>query len=222
MAGDSCEWDSAAGVERLKAGDAEAWAGVVGGYDNRLRHDIFASLSKRGLAEDSLGDITQETWLAAVRYIHDFAWKGDESLYHWLRVISINQIRRRARRLRHHNPPERLDQLNPSKSQSSWELAQWLLNQGLLAHDNEVEDKIIQQMDAEEIYRAINAVENPLHRQIAILAFIEGYKTQQIADELKVQPATVAQTKWRIRKHLTHDRSDEAGTIEAGEDDADD
>src|SRR5215204_4973856 len=80
-------------VKRLKDFDAEAWDVLLQYNAVDLRRDIRASLQKRGLAEDLVDDIEQETWLTAVRKIGDFIWENEEKLYNWLRVIALNHIR---------------------------------------------------------------------------------------------------------------------------------
>ena len=62
-----------------------------------MKRDILNSLRKRRLPDEWLGDIEQETWLTAIKRIEDFVWESEEKFYHWLRVISLNHLRRYQR-----------------------------------------------------------------------------------------------------------------------------
>src|SRR5687767_14956901 len=88
----SCHCDSKDGVAKLKQGDQQAWEQLIGCYSRRLRDDIMASLLKRSMPDWSLLDIEQETWMIADQRISEFEWRGHDSLYHWIRVISLYRI----------------------------------------------------------------------------------------------------------------------------------
>lgn len=85
--------DEARLVEQLKQMNADAWNMVVTVYAADLRWDIMNSLKKRNLAASAAEDIEQETWLTAVRRIHEFTLQGPGKLYYWLRVIALNHVR---------------------------------------------------------------------------------------------------------------------------------
>jgi RNA polymerase sigma factor (sigma-70 family) len=81
-------------VLQLRQCDEAAWDILLKYFAEDLRADILASLRKRRLPESWLEDIEQETWLTAIQRLEDFVWVNEEKFYHWLRVISLNHIRR--------------------------------------------------------------------------------------------------------------------------------
>jgi DNA-directed RNA polymerase specialized sigma24 family protein len=93
-------YDNIEAVERLKVGDSQAWRDFVSHYSRRLRYDILISLMKRSLPDESLHDIEQDTWLTAANKMSSFMWRGDGSLYNWLRAISLNHILGRIPRIK--------------------------------------------------------------------------------------------------------------------------
>ncbi len=78
-------------IDKLKAGDASAFDTLVDRYSG----DIFALLFRiTENAEDS-SDLTQDTFLRALRAIKSF--RGDSELKTWLFRIAINESRNRFR-----------------------------------------------------------------------------------------------------------------------------
>lgn len=79
-------------VDRIKRLDEDAWDVMLRNHAGDLRRDIAISLRKRGLSEELVDDIEQETWLTAVRKIAEFVWVDEDKFYRWLRAISLNHI----------------------------------------------------------------------------------------------------------------------------------
>ena len=78
-------------VEKLKSGDAEAFDHLVTKYTP----DVFAVAFRLTEDREEANDITQETFLSAVRGIAGF--RGDSELKTWLIRIAINHSRNRFR-----------------------------------------------------------------------------------------------------------------------------
>jgi RNA polymerase sigma-70 factor (ECF subfamily) len=78
-------------VEKLRSGDAEAFDQLVTKYTP----DVFAVAFRLTEDRDEANDITQETFLSAVRGITGF--RGDSELKTWLIRIAINHSRNRFR-----------------------------------------------------------------------------------------------------------------------------
>jgi RNA polymerase sigma-70 factor, ECF subfamily len=78
-------------IERLRAGEAEAFDELV----NRYTANIYALLMR--LTEDSeeARDLTQDTFLSALKAIKNF--RGDADLKTWLYRIAVNESRNRFR-----------------------------------------------------------------------------------------------------------------------------
>ena len=78
-------------IERLRSGDADAFDQLV----TRYTPDVFAVAFRLTEDREDANDITQETFLSAVRGISGF--RGDSELKTWLIRIAINHSRNRFR-----------------------------------------------------------------------------------------------------------------------------
>src|SRR5215210_6123461 len=78
-------------VERLKAGDQDAFDLLV----SKFAGDIFGLAYRLTQNREEADDITQETFLSAIRAIAGF--RGDSELKTWLFRITVNHARNRFR-----------------------------------------------------------------------------------------------------------------------------
>jgi len=78
-------------IDRLKAGDAAAFEILIDRYSN----DIYALLYRLTENAEEAGDLTQDTFLRALRSIKGF--RGESELKTWLFRIAINESRNRFR-----------------------------------------------------------------------------------------------------------------------------
>ena len=83
--------DDAPFIERLKSGDAAAFDNLVERYSG----DIYALLFRLTSNAEDARDLTQDTFLRALRSINGF--RGDAELKTWLFRIAINESRNRFR-----------------------------------------------------------------------------------------------------------------------------
>ena len=83
--------DDALFIERLKSGDAAAFDNLVERYSG----DIYALLFRLTSNAEDARDLTQDTFLRALRSISGF--RGDAELKTWLFRIAINESRNRFR-----------------------------------------------------------------------------------------------------------------------------
>jgi len=74
-------------LERLRAGDADAFDSLVIMYDGALRR-VARTFVKTAAAAD---DVVQETWLAVIRGLDKF--EGRSSLRTWIFTILVNRAR---------------------------------------------------------------------------------------------------------------------------------
>lgn len=85
-------------IERLRAGDAQAFAWLVAEYQNRVLNTCYRFLHDREEAED----VAQEVFLEVHRSVGSF--RGEAKLSTWIYRIavtrSLNVIRRRGRKKR--------------------------------------------------------------------------------------------------------------------------
>jgi len=78
-------------VDKLRAGDTEAFGTLVDLYSD----DIYALLYRLTDSPDEAADLTQDTFLKALRSMRHF--RGDARLKTWLYRIAINESRNRFR-----------------------------------------------------------------------------------------------------------------------------
>ena len=78
-------------IERLKAGDADAFDTLA----NRYAADIYGLLYRLTQDAEEASDLTQETFLSALKAISKF--RGEADLKTWLFRIAINESRNRFR-----------------------------------------------------------------------------------------------------------------------------
>lgn len=78
-------------VDKLKAGDAAAFETLVDRYSS----DLYALLYRLTSNAEEASDLTQDTFLRALRSIRSF--RGDAELKTWLFRIAINESRNRFR-----------------------------------------------------------------------------------------------------------------------------
>jgi RNA polymerase sigma-70 factor, ECF subfamily len=78
-------------IEKLKAGDAAAFDTLV----TRYASDIYALLFRLTENAEEAGDLTQETFLSALKAVKKF--RGEADLKTWLFRIAINESRNRFR-----------------------------------------------------------------------------------------------------------------------------
>ncbi|MGI9035379.1 MAG: RNA polymerase sigma factor, partial [Pyrinomonadaceae bacterium] len=78
-------------IERLKTGDAQAFDALV----TRHTADIYALLFRLTQDAEEAKDLTQETFLRALKAVKNF--RGQADLKTWLYRIAVNQSRNRFR-----------------------------------------------------------------------------------------------------------------------------
>jgi RNA polymerase sigma-70 factor (ECF subfamily) len=84
--------DETALLERLRAGDEDAFAQLVAQHDRALRRVARTFVHTPSAADD----VVQETWLGVVRGLANF--EGRSSLRTWIFRILVNRARTRATR----------------------------------------------------------------------------------------------------------------------------
>src|SRR5437899_9472612 len=83
--------DDAGFIEKLKEGDADAFETLIERYSG----DIYALVYRLTENPEDARDLTQDTFLSALRSIRKF--RGDAELKTWLFRIAINESRNRFR-----------------------------------------------------------------------------------------------------------------------------
>ena len=86
-------------IERTQSGDPEAFTPLVGKYQNRL----YSHINRRVRDPELAKDLTQETWLRALRSISNF--RGDAAFYSYLYRIAENVCTDHFRRQKYNTEP---------------------------------------------------------------------------------------------------------------------
>lgn len=83
----------------MQSGDPEAFSPLVEKYHPR----IYAHITRRAKDTELANDLTQETWLRALRAISNF--RGDSAFYSWLYRIAENVCTDHFRRQKYNTEP---------------------------------------------------------------------------------------------------------------------
>ena len=175
-------------VERLRAGDGDAYETVVRRYGPRL----LATAKRLVKSEDEAYDVLQEAYVSAFRAIGRF--DGESRLSTWLHRIVVNAalMRMRSRRRR---PEESIEDLLPhfdetghfAESPSEW-------------GDNA--EHLLERRQSRDLVRAAIAKLPESYRTVLMLRDIEGLDTDETAEALATTANAVKVRLHRARQAL--------------------
>lgn len=176
-------------IERLKAGDANAFDTLA----NRYASDIYGLLFRLTQDAEEAGDLTQETFLSALRAIKKF--RGEADLKTWLFRIAINESRNRFRWWKRRRR-DRTISLDMTIGESETPLSETVSSACL-----NPEEKTLR-LERERILRgALNDLPD-IFREAVVLCDIEGLSYEEIARTLEVNLGTVKSRIARGREEL--------------------
>lgn len=182
-------------IERLRAGDEEAFDRLVGEYSGGI-YSMLLRLTEN--AEDA-GDLTQETFMNAFRSINKF--RGESSVRTWLYRIAVNRSRNRFRwwKSRRRSKTVSID--------SAFSEDDRPLHETLAGSDPDPETAAI---TAERMYRLRETLLTlpDIFREAVILRDIEGLAYEEIAEVLDVSIGTVKSRIARGRSELARKLGD--------------
>ncbi len=175
-------WRERGLLSAVLAGDEQAWrTWYVESFDGLYAYVCWRCVGLRDLADD----VVQETWLTAIRRIHDFD-PGRGSFAGWLRGIAANVLRNHLRRQdRRHGQARALAEGHPSAASVEGALERRELAEGIARtlaglpehYEAVLRAKYLDQQSVADIARAQNqtakAVESLLTR--ARQAFRQAY-----------------------------------------------
>lgn len=183
---------SAAGVEfleRLRAGDAVAFDILI----TRHSGEIYGLLYRLTSDPDEAAELTQETFMQAVRAIKGF--RGDADLKTWLFRIAVNQSRNRfrwwKRRKRESTYSLEVSARGSEKTYSE-----------ILADNRENPEAAVLRMEREAGLRRALKELAPAFREAIVLRDIEGLSYEEVAAALNVNIGTVKSRIARGREEL--------------------
>lgn len=179
----------AAYIERLRLGDADAFDKLVVRYSN----DIFALLVRLTSDADEAADLTQDTFLRALKAIAGF--RGESDLKTWLYRIAINESRNRFRwwKRRRREKTVSLDE-SLGNSESSY--------QDILADNSSNPEEDALRREREAILQNALRELPTIYREPVVLFDIEGLSYDEICRALDLNPGTLKSRLARGRQEL--------------------
>jgi RNA polymerase sigma-70 factor (ECF subfamily) len=165
-------------VERLKAGESEAFDQLVSKFAN----DVFGLAYRLTQNREEANDITQETFLSAVRGIATF--RGDAELKTWLFRITVNHARNRFRWWKRRMVDKTLS-LDADYGEGDTARIDHVADNG-----PDPESIVLERERRSAIFRELGNLGH-VYREAVVLCDIEGYSYLEIAEMLGVGIGTV-------------------------------
>lgn len=176
-------------IERLKQGDANAFDTLV----NRYASDIYSLLIRITEDTEEAADLTQETFLRALKSIKKF--RGDAEIKTWLFRIAINQSKNRFRWWKRRKR-EKTVSLDAPVGET-----QMPLSETVETHFANPEENTLQNEREKFLFEALNNLPE-IFREAVILCDIEGLSYDEIATVLDINIGTVKSRIARGREEL--------------------
>jgi RNA polymerase sigma-70 factor, ECF subfamily len=176
-------------IERLKNGDAQAFDTLV----VRFSDDIFGLLFRLTRDAEEAADLTQETFLSALKAVGKF--RGEADLKTWLFRIAINESRNRFRwwKRRFRSQTDSLDAPVGTSEKP--------LSETVSSNYSSPEENVLQREREKHLTKALSDL--PVNcREAVVLCDIEGLSYEEIATALDVNIGTVKSRIARGRDEL--------------------
>src|SRR6476620_9321438 len=165
-------------IDRLEAGDADAFDTLVRRYSG----DIYALLYRLTDDAEEAGDLTQETFLSALKAIKGF--RGDAELKTWLFRIALNHSRNRFRWWNRRSRDKTFS-LEATLGASDLQIQDTLSSE----HPGPEEDAI--RRERENALRTALSELPEIFRSVIVMCDIEGMSYDEIAAALELNLGTV-------------------------------
>ncbi len=176
-------------IEKLKTGDSSAFDQLVVRYSG----DIYAVLFRLTQDAEEAADLTQETFLSALKAIKKF--RGEADLKTWLVRIAINESRNRfrwwTRRRR-----EKTFSLDAPIGEN-----QTPFSETVSSNSANPEETILQRERENSLTKALSDLPE-IFREAVVLCDIEGLSYEEIALALQVNIGTIKSRIARGREEL--------------------
>ena len=182
-------------LERLRAGDAQAFDNLVTRYSGEL----YAFLCRSTGDPEEAADLTQETFICALKSVKNF--RGDSELKTWLFRIAVNQSRNRFRWWNRRKRDVTVS-LDASVGDSDARVSDTIADGSVGP-----EDGFIRAEREQAIVRALRSLPDA-YRETIILCDVEGLTYEEIATVLSINIGTVKSRIARGREELRKRLSD--------------
>ncbi len=176
-------------IERLKAGDADAFETLA----NRYAGDIYGLLYRLTQDPEEARDLTQETFLSALRAIGKF--RGEANLKTWLFRIAVNASRNRFRWWKRRRRDQTIS-LDVSFGPTDTPFSETISSDGLNP------EEVTLRRERESLLRKALGELSDIFREAVVLCDIEGLSYEEIAVALDVNIGTVKSRIARGRDEL--------------------
>ena len=168
-------------VRQAQSGERRAFEVLTGRYKGRLLRRVEFRLGTHLRGTIEAEDIVQETFLKALRSIGGFSFRGEESFFRWLAGIAENlllDLAEQQKRKRH----LRLD--------------------GDVRGSRVSPGSALQREERFERLEAALKELSPDHREVILLARVEGLPLKEVAARMGRSPNAVGQLLWRALQKL--------------------
>lgn len=176
-------------IDKLTAGDAAAFDTLI----DRYSPDIFAMLYRLTENAEEASDLTQETFLRALRSIGTF--RGEAEIKTWLFRIAINESRNRFRWWKRRKR-ELTISIDSTLGNSEMTVAQ------TLADDSQNPEESALAAEREYALKAALLDIPDVYREAIVLCDIEGLSYEETATALDINIGTVKSRLSRGREEL--------------------
>lgn len=167
-----------------KSGDRAAFDVVVQRFEGRLRESVGSRIGAHLQSKIDVDDVVQETFAKAYKSLARFEWRGEEAFLSWLRTISENFVLHVADRYRSEKLFELDRQLHPG------------------AGEEATASRAARRGERFERLREALASLSADHREVILLARIEGLQLKEIAARMNRSVSAVQNLLLRALKEL--------------------
>lgn len=176
-------------IEMLRSGDPDAFDLLV----TRYSQDVYAVLLRLTEDPEEAGDLTQETFVNALKSIKTF--RGDAELRTWLIRIAINSSRNRFRWWKRRRR-DRTISLDATVGDSQMTIGDMIESSG-----KNPEEMAIRLERERSLRQAMTEIQD-IYREAIVLCDIEGYSYEEIGKMLDINIGTVKSRIARGREEL--------------------
>ena len=182
-------------VDRLRNGDPQAFDTLITRYSG----DIYSLLYRMTEDGEEARDLTQETFLSALKAIKMF--RGEAELKTWLFRIAINQFRNRFRWWKRRKRNETMS-LDRPIGEGTATVADTIADEG-----ESPEQTVLRLEQRDRLMKAVAALPE-IFRETIVLCDIEGLGYEETARTLEINIGTVKSRLARAREQLRKRLSD--------------
>lgn len=176
-------------IGRLRNGDAEAFDNLITRYSG----DIYAILFRITENAEEAADLTQETFLSALKAVRTF--RGDSELKTWLFRIAVNHSRNRFRWWKRRRRDSTIS-LDAAVGDSDTTVSE------MIAGDSASAEETVLRHEREAAIRKALLELPEIYREAIVLCDIEGMTYEEIASALEINIGTVKSRIARGREEL--------------------